>query len=91
VRSFYFRSPERWLNLAAPNLIRFAQLASEVDDATWLYHLHRGDYARWFREVIADEDLAGEAERIAALPSLSPAVSRALLQRVIEEGYTLPG
>jgi hydroxymethylpyrimidine pyrophosphatase-like HAD family hydrolase len=90
VRSFYFQGPEQQLNLAAPNLVRFAQLASEVDDATWLYHLRRGDYARWFRQVIADEELASEAERIAALAELSPAKSRARLRRVIAEGYTLP-
>jgi hydroxymethylpyrimidine pyrophosphatase-like HAD family hydrolase len=91
VRSFYFRGPEQRLNLAAPNLVRFAQLAREVDDATWLYHLHRGDYARWFREVISDDALAGEAERIMALAELSPVESRARLRRAIEAGYTLAG
>jgi hypothetical protein len=46
-RSFYFRGPDGRLNLRAQNLILFLQLAEGIDDATWMYHLRRGDYARW--------------------------------------------
>src|SRR5204863_357016 len=47
-RSFYFRGPEGKLNLRAHNLVLFLELAGGVDDETWLYHLRRGDYSRWF-------------------------------------------
>src|SRR5262249_30238630 len=63
-KSFYSRGPAGALNLRAHNLMIFLQMADGVDDATWLHHLHRGDYARWFRDAIKDDDLAAEAERV---------------------------
>jgi hydroxymethylpyrimidine pyrophosphatase-like HAD family hydrolase/energy-coupling factor transporter ATP-binding protein EcfA2 len=89
-RSFYFRGPDGKLNLRAQNLTIFAQMAEGVDDPTWLYHLEQGDYARWFREQIKDEELADEAERIAAAAGLSAADSRARIRQAIESRYTLP-
>ena len=59
-KSFYFRGPEEALNLRAQNLMMFLQIADGVDDATWLHHLRRGDYARWFRTAIKDDELADE-------------------------------
>jgi len=89
-RSFFFRGPDEKLNLRAQNLMLFLQVAEGVDDATWEYHLHQGDYSRWFREGIKDEALAAEAERIQRLPNISPAESRALIRTAIERDYTLP-
>lgn len=63
-KAFVFRGPEGKLRLRAQNLKVFLQLAEGVDDATWLHHLARGDYSRWFREAIKDEALAGEAEQV---------------------------
>lgn len=62
--SFIFRSPEGGLSLRARNLVFFARLAEAVDDQTWDHHLHRGDYSRWFREVIRDDALAAVAEQL---------------------------
>jgi HAD superfamily hydrolase (TIGR01484 family) len=89
-RSFYFRGPEERLNLRAQNLILFRQIADGVDDATWLYHLHRGDYSQWFSNSIKDEALAAEAKRIEELAEVSPQESRALIKAAIEHHYTLP-
>jgi HAD superfamily hydrolase (TIGR01484 family) len=89
-RSFYFRGPDEKLNLRAQNLILFRQIADGVDDATWLYHLHRGDYSHWFSTSIKDEALAAEAKRIEALTDVSPQESRALIKAAIEHQYTLP-
>ena len=88
--SFYFRGPENKLNLRAHNLILFIQLAEGVDDATWSYHLTRGDYSRWFGEMIKDEGLAEEAGRIEAIPALDPLESRRQIRAAIEQRYTLP-
>jgi hydroxymethylpyrimidine pyrophosphatase-like HAD family hydrolase len=88
-KSFYFRGPEGKLNLRAQNLQVFLQLADGVDDGTWLHHLTRGDYSRWFREAIRDEALAenvGGIER----SSTDPAESRRLVRAQIEERYTAP-
>jgi HAD superfamily hydrolase (TIGR01484 family) len=87
--SFYFRGPEGKLNLRANNLILFLHLADGVDDGTWIYHLKRGDYSRWFREVIKDPALAEETARIEASP-VDAGRSRSLIRNVVEQHYTLP-
>ncbi|MBI4527886.1 MAG: HAD hydrolase family protein [Deltaproteobacteria bacterium] len=89
-RSFYFKGPEGKLNLRAQNLILFMQIAEGLDDDTWLYHLRRGDYSRWFREHIKDESLGGEAARVEAAPDISAAESRQRIKELIEQRYTLP-
>jgi hypothetical protein len=87
---FVFRPLNGRSELRAVNLTSFAELACQVDDDAWLYHLHRGDFARWFRDVVKDEELAAEAERGAALAHAAVAESRALILQAIERWYTLP-
>src|SRR5262249_56128918 len=62
--SFYFRGPDGALNLRAQNLILFVQLAEGVDDRTWTHHLRAGDYSRWLREQVKDDELADEVSNI---------------------------
>ncbi|HLQ91195.1 MAG TPA: HAD-IIB family hydrolase [Xanthobacteraceae bacterium] len=88
--SFYFRGPERALNLRAQNLVSFLQLAAGVDDKTWLYHLRDGGYSRWFRGAIKDEDLAREAAAVEGDGSLSAPDSRARMKELVERRYTAP-
>jgi hydroxymethylpyrimidine pyrophosphatase-like HAD family hydrolase len=89
--SFYFRGPDGKLNLRAQNLQLFLQLAEGVDEQTWTFHLGQGDYARWFRERIKDEDLAQEAEAIERDRRLSAAESRQRIKEAVERRYTAPG
>jgi hydroxymethylpyrimidine pyrophosphatase-like HAD family hydrolase len=89
-RSFYFQGPEKKLKLQAQNLTLFMQLADGVDDETWSFHLRRGDYTQWFREVIKDEALAAEASRVAGLTDISAAESRGLIKAAVNERYTAP-
>jgi hypothetical protein len=56
--SFYFRGPEGRLNLKAYNLMIFTQMASGVDDESWMYHLQRKDYSNWLRNSVHDAELA---------------------------------
>ncbi len=86
--SFYFRGPTGVLNLRAQNLMIFLQMADGVDDETWLHHLHRGDYTRWFREFIKDDDLAGEAESVQ--DNADPVATRAQIRAIVERRYTAP-
>ncbi|MBV8887023.1 MAG: hypothetical protein JO235_23930 [Chroococcidiopsidaceae cyanobacterium CP_BM_RX_35] len=87
----YFRGPNGKLNLRAQNLILFTQLAQGVDDETWLYHLRQGDYSRWFRSAIKDEELANEAAQIERrATNTSAAESRDSIKAAIEQRYTLP-
>lgn len=87
---FFFRPPGDGPVRVAANLIQFAELAADVDDATWLHHLVRGDFGRWFRDVIHDEALAAEADRGSALARAAIDESRALIIRAIEACCTLP-
>ena len=87
--SFYFRGPERRLNLRADNLHMFLQMAEGVDDETWLHHLQGGDITRWFRDVIKDEELAAEAKS-AEDPSIDPVAGRKRIREAIERWYTGP-
>jgi hypothetical protein len=87
-KSFYFRGPAGALNLRAHNLMIFLQMADGVDDATWLHHLHRGDYTRWFRDAIKDDDLGDEAESMQ--DGADPAATRKQIRAMVERRYTAP-
>lgn len=90
LRSFYFRGPGGRHNLKAQNLAIFSQIAEGIDEDTWLYHLHRGDYSRWFRHAVNDRYLADQAERVENRRALSSAESRTLIRSLIDARYTLP-
>lgn len=89
-RSFYFRGPKGQLKLRAQNLMLFLQIGDGVDDATWDYHLHEGDYSRWFRDAIKDDTLAAAAELIEKLPETSPQETRKMIRAAVERVYTVP-
>jgi hypothetical protein len=88
--SFFFRGPENRQNLKAQNLAVFAQIADGIDEETWLFHLRRGDYSRWFRSAVKDNYLADEAARIEQRQDLSPWETRKLIRSLIKARYTLP-
>src|SRR5215469_17839053 len=88
--SFYFRGPDGALNLRAQNLVLFVQLAEGVDDRTWTYHLRAGDYSRWLREQVKDDELADEVSNIEGDERLSPAQSRSQIKEAIARRYTGP-
>ncbi|CAN5895968.1 hypothetical protein BH23PLA1_BH23PLA1_22370 [soil metagenome] len=65
-------------------------MAEGVDAETWRYHLNRGDYSRWFREGLKDEDLADEAKAIERRDELPPQASLDAIRELIERRYTRP-
>lgn len=88
--SFYFRGPQGRHNLKAQNLAVFCQMAEGIDEETWTFHLRRGDYSRWMREVIKNEGLAREVQDIEGHLELTPPQTRALVGAAIAARYTLP-
>jgi hydroxymethylpyrimidine pyrophosphatase-like HAD family hydrolase len=84
---FHFRGPENTLNIGVQNLRMFMQVGDGLDDETWLYHLRRGDYGNWFREVILDEELAALAKRLEKNRDLSPQDSREEISKFILGKY----
>jgi HAD superfamily hydrolase (TIGR01484 family) len=89
-RSFYFRGPSNRQNLKAHNLMMFSQIADGIDEETWVFHLRRGDYSRWFRESVKDKYLADQAERVEQRQDLHAGETRKLIRSLIEARYTLP-
>jgi hypothetical protein len=87
--SFYFRGPDNRHNIKAQNLAVFSQIAAGIGESTWIFHLRRHDYSRWFREVIKDEYLAEQGERIEHRTDLSPQQSREMMRELICARYTL--
>ena len=90
VNSFYFRGPHKTMNRPAPNLYRFLEIAAEVDDPVWEHHLKASDYSAWFRDVIRDEELAVEAERIERDRALPPQESRRRMRKAVWRRYAAP-
>ncbi len=89
-KSFYFRGPEGSLNLRAQNLNLFVQIAEGIDDRTWLHHLQAGDYSRWLRDAVRDDDLAAEVAEIEKDRAIDPHESRARIKDAITRRYTAP-
>jgi hypothetical protein len=89
-RSFYFRGPKGALNLRAQNLSLFIQIAAGVDDATWQHHLAAGDYSRWVRDAIKDDELAAELAEIECNTEEDVLASREQVKAAIERRYTGP-
>jgi hypothetical protein len=71
-------------------LVLFLQLAEGVDDGTWLHHLRAGDYSRWVRDAINDQELAAEVAGIECDESLSASESQERVKAAIERRYTAP-
>jgi hypothetical protein len=88
-RSFYFRGPDAKLNLKAHNLLMFVQMGDGVDDETWEFHRRNGDYSKWFRDEVKDDQLASETEAIER-GNQRPDETRAAIRAAVEKRYTLP-
>ncbi len=88
-QSFYFQGPDGNYNITAHNLTEFLRGMDSIDDETWLYHLHRGDYTNWFRHVLHDDELASTTERIAQEQGNMPADSRRQVRAAIQQRYAI--
>jgi hypothetical protein len=89
-RSFYFTGKDGKLKVRCQNLFLFMQVGEGLDDETWLYHLHRGDYSSWIKDSIHDPELASEIRAIESNLEISPCQSRELIRKSIEKRYSLP-
>jgi hypothetical protein len=87
--SFWFRGPRQSHNLGASNLSLFCHIGRGIDQETWLFHLRRGDYSRWIRGSVKDDDLARLVQHIEQNDDLSPQDTRNRICDAIEARYTL--
>jgi HAD superfamily hydrolase (TIGR01484 family) len=89
-RSFFFRGSDDKMNIRAHNLTMFSQIAEGIDDETWLFHLRQGDYSKWIREGIKDNDLAAEIMQIEKNSAANARDSRSQIIEAINRRYTSP-
>jgi hypothetical protein len=89
-RSFYFRGPDRKLNLRAQNLIMFTDLADGVDADTWLFHWQRGEVSGWLRRSVKDDELTEQVQLLEKQVPDDADASRKAVRELIERKYTLP-
>ncbi len=87
-KSFVFRGEAGQGEVTARNLVAFIEAAGQVDDATWLHHLRRGDYSRWVRDAMSDGDLADAIAVVESDPLLTVEERRRRVVQAIEARYT---
>jgi len=89
--TFVFRSQGGTVDVAAQDLVRFVRLAQTVDDSTWLHHLRVGDYSRWFREVLGDDELASIVAPMEGSDTAGADESRRRVVAAIGRRYAIAG
>lgn len=86
-KRFYFHDGGgAYLGQSAANLWEFQHLLSSVAAGSLRYHLERGDFAHWVREVLRDHELARRMERLSRR-TLADAALRQALVAIVRERY----
>jgi hydroxymethylpyrimidine pyrophosphatase-like HAD family hydrolase/DNA-binding response OmpR family regulator len=84
-KRFYFHEPDgRYPLRSAASLWEFSEKLREVSTVSLEYHLRRGDFQSWLREVLHDEELAHRVNRIGELKQEGEALRQVLLDVIIE-------
>jgi len=64
-KRFYFHDqPERYLGRSAANLWEFKEVLLEINLNSINYHLQRGDFEHWVKDVLHDQELAHRIHRL---------------------------
>jgi len=83
-KAFHFHTPAgESLGWTAGNLWEFRNALAEVPVESISYHLYRGDFEHWLREVIHDEELVRRIHKAVDRKLEGEALRRALLEVVI--------
>ncbi|OPY28509.1 MAG: Glycosyl hydrolase family 57 [Methanocella sp. PtaU1.Bin125] len=59
-KAFRFRNPVVYTGFTAYSLDDFGEMLNYVPSDSVAYHIKRGDFARWIRDVLKDDSLADE-------------------------------
>jgi hypothetical protein len=69
-KCFFFYTgvgPDKFTKLSACSLSEFRERVKEVDVKSLEFHVPRGDVQKWVKEVLGDEQLAEEIDRVRRL------------------------
>jgi len=75
--------PDKFTKISACSLLDFREKLKKVDAKSLDFHIPRGDIEKWVRNVLGDEELAKEIERIKSL-RLNGEALRTRILRVID-------
>jgi len=56
--------PDKFTKMSACSLSDFKEKAKKVDSKSLEFHVKRGDFAKWCKDVLGDAELAKEFERL---------------------------
>ena len=88
-KRFYFCDPAgRFAGRVASSLGEFRAVLADAPAASLDYHVYRGDFERWLREVLHDEELARRLRKLAHR-GLHGEELRTALYAVVDERYNL--
>jgi hypothetical protein len=65
-------------------------MAEGVDDDSWMFHLRNGDYSKWFKSVIKDDELAEKAAAVERETDVCPQKGREQIKAVVESRSSAP-
>lgn len=84
-KRFYFHEPERRSPIrSAASLWEFREQLEDVPTNSLEYHLRRGDFRNWLRDVLHDEELAHQVLMLESLQLEGEALRQAILDVVAE-------
>lgn len=84
-KRFHFHDESgRYLKHAAANLYEFRETLHDLPISSLGYHLQRGDFERWLRDVLHDDELAHRVQKIANRNLQGDVMRQTLLETVIE-------
>ncbi|MEZ4701826.1 MAG: DUF5752 family protein [Rhodothermales bacterium] len=84
-KRFYFSAPGSYRGpRVASNLWEFREAVQHVPFGTLDYHLHRGDFDRWTKDVLHDEELARRLRKLARRPESQKTLREALVATVAD-------
>jgi len=82
---FFFTDVGKYTGKSASSLNEFAEEIKEVDAKSLRFHLNRGDFEKWIREVLKDQTLAGEMKVFRETTFTSDEVLRDRLYLVVSK------
>ncbi|MCW3983961.1 MAG: DUF5752 family protein [Candidatus Bathyarchaeota archaeon] len=82
----FFVAVDKPLGFSAHSIEEFYRLIRQVVSDSLDFHVYRGDFENWLRDVVHDEVLAAEVEKIRAYDLEGEELRKALL-KAIDERY----
>jgi len=61
---YFFTSIGNYTGESASSLVEFMDKVNRVDVKSLEFHFYRGDFERWFSEVLQDEELSEEFRKL---------------------------